>query len=238
MKVLLTHAPGTLTDLQGRLEDQGHEVQHTPLIRIEPRLDDGTHRHAEALLDDPWILFTSRAAVKAWKALELPLVGPRLGAVGRATKRSLEEAGGRVDVVGFPERAEGLAVAFMRHPHARGPVGLPQGSLARTTLADSLHDSGHTVHPVTLYDTHVKDWPEGLTPDVIVVASPSAASAVPDEMLRRCTLVAIGSMTGGAIMERGVMPVVATQPNTQGLYEAVQNASESHPHAFGRGLEA
>lgn len=238
MKVLLTHAPGTLTDLQERLEHQGHEVQHTPLIRIEPRLDDGTYRHAKALLDNPWILFTSRAAVKAWNALELPLVGPRLGAVGRATKRILEESGGRVDIVGFPERAEGLAVAFMRSPHACGPVGLPQGSLSRTTLADSLQDSGHDVHPVTLYDTHVKDWPENLTPDVIVVASPSAASAIPKDMLRQCTIIAIGSMTGGAIMERGVMPVVATQPNTQGLYEAVQNAAQSPPYAFGRGIEA
>jgi uroporphyrinogen-III synthase len=238
MNILLTHAPGTLHGLQERLERQGHEVQHKPLIRIEPRLDDGTRRHAEALLQNPWMLFTSRAAVKAWKALELPLRGPRLGAVGRATRRSLEEAGGQVDVVGFPERAEGLAVAFMRHPHASGPVGLPQGSQARTTLADSLNDSGHAVHPVTLYDTHVKDWPDGLTPDVIAVASPSAASAIPDGMLRHCQIVAIGSMTGGAIMERGVMPIVATSPNAQGLYDAIQSASQAQGFVFGEGLEA
>jgi len=197
---VLTHAAGRLEGLPERLRALGFDVVHEPAIAVRPRTDAATRVAAASLLDLPWLLFASRSAVEAWRALGVGFErhpassrSPRIGAVGAGTAAALQAAGARVDLVAELSTAEGLANAFTAHPAAAGPVGLARGNRARPTLADRLSEAGYATRAVVLYDTESLAWNDephrstnAVEPTVIVVASPSAVASLP-----------LGSLGGG-----------------------------------------
>lgn len=225
MRIALTHAAGRLEDLETRLVARGHEVVRTPLIEARHRTDPATREAAAALLALPWLLFASRSAVAAWRALALPFEGPSLGAVGGATAAALERAGGRVRVVGEPATGHGLAASFLARRDARGPVGLPRGNRSRDDLPTALAGAGLPVRPVTIYDTLPRAWAGGERVEAIVLASPSAVQGLPDEVARRAVLVALGPTTGAALRRRGLRPQVAARPDVEAVLDAIENLS-------------
>lgn len=221
MKIALTHGVGRLEDLAAGLEARGHTVLRAPLIETRPRRDAATREAAQALLRHPWLLFTSRSAVEAWRGMGLPLAGARIGAVGEATGAALERAGARVRVLGEPPTAEGLARAFLSRRDAQGPVGLPQGDRSRPALAAALRRAGMRVEPVVVYETVVLPWAAEAAVDAVVLASPSAAEGLPSQVAARAELVALGDTTGAALRARGLRPRVATRPDAAAVLRAL-----------------
>lgn len=221
MRIALTHSEGALPGLEQALVERGHEVVRRPLIRTEALADAPTRAAARALLACRWLLFTSPAAADAWRELELPLAGiaPLIGAVGPGTARALTGHGGRVDLVSEAGHARDLAEAFVRHPAASGPVGLPRGDLALPTLPEFLAGHGFEVRPVTVYQTRTLPW-EGPAVEVVLVASPSAVRALPAGAAPR-RIVALGATTAAAARDAGLDCTVAPHPDTAGVLLAI-----------------
>jgi len=228
VKVVLTHAQGRLEELEAALRRRGDEVVRIPLIEVRPRTDAATRAEARRLVALPWLLFPSRSAVEAWTALGLPLPesphGPQLGAVGAATASALKRIGGRVDVIGDPPTAEGLARTFLARRDARGPVGLPRGDRARPTLERALRDAGLTTRALTLYETTRRPWRSDAPPDAVVVASPSAVEGLPDDVDEAAALVAIGPTTAAALRARGLRPWIAERPDASAILARLDDA--------------
>lgn len=226
MRVALTQSEGRLDGLADALAGAGHEVLRAPLVTSRPRLDESTALSARSLLACPWLLVTSRATVEAWQALGLPFAGPALGAVGPGTARAIERAGGKVALVADPPDAAGLAATFLRHVDPAtltGPVALPGGDRARLELSDTLTEAGVDTRPLVVYDTVRRAWtlaPDAV--DAVLLASPSAVEAVPDEVARRAALVALGPSTSAALRSRGFTPLQASAPDTGGVLTVLE----------------
>lgn len=224
MKVALTCSKGRLRGLAEGLSAQGFHVVDHPLIRTEPLEGPELRWAARQLARCPWLLFSSVAAVEAWQRLDAGF-SPRVGAVGRATAAALRCAGAPVQLVGKPQSAQGLAERFLASPQAAAPVGLPRGDRALPTLEALLETSGFETRPLTVYRTVICDA-EGLAADVIVLASPSAAEALPAALARRARLVALGPSTARALVELGFACVQAARPDAEAVLEAIQTIEE------------
>ena len=223
MKVLLTHSEGRLEGLEDALCAHGLAVKHHPLIETVLLPDKKVRANAEALLEADWLLFTSRTAVRAWGALELPLSdnAPQLGAVGRRTADDLRALGERVVLEADPPNAEGLLETFLSRVSAPATVGLPCGEQALKTVETGLTHAGFAVAKAVLYRTLTRPWPR-LDADVVVLASPSAVGALPQETSAR--LVALGPSTARAVRERGLCAVESRTPDLSSVVEAVLQA--------------
>lgn len=221
LRVALTQSNGRLEGLAASLERRGYDVVRNPLIETVPRTDPDTRAKAEQLLGLPWVLFTSRSGVEAWQALELPFSGPRFGAVGEKTARSLVRAGGQVSLVAGTATAEGLADAFVSRRDAAGPVGLPQGNRARPTLRAALRRAGFAVQAVTVYDTQPCDWNVDEAVDAVVLASPSAVQALPEDVAAHARLITLGPTTSRAVRDRRFQPHEATSPSVEAILDTL-----------------
>lgn len=217
MRIVLTQSEGRLAGLQERLEALGLEVLHHPLIQTQTLPAD-----LRPLSDCRWWLFSSVAAVRAVLELGGDLRGHCLGAVGRATQQALEEAGGRVALIAPEESAESLAEAFLAQ-RPFGFVGLPQGNRARPVLAQRLREAGYVVRSVVVYQTQTLSWLDTLpTPDLVLLASPSAVQALPERVGRQAHLLALGPTTAAALAERGFAYTLVPRPSAEAVVQTVQ----------------
>jgi uroporphyrinogen-III synthase len=224
-RVALTQSAGRLEDLSSLLHEQGFEVVRSPLLETVFRSDPRTRHLAAMLVSLPWLLITSRSTVEALLQLGVDLADaaerPRLAAVGPATARAIESAGGRVSLIGVPHDAEGLAHAFLAHPDASGPVGLPRGNRALDTLERILGQTGVATVPLVVYDTVQRPW-NGDCADAVVLASPSAVEALPEEVARGARLVTLGARTSEAAHARGWPCQEAREPTAEAVLAALE----------------
>lgn len=222
MKVLLTHREGRLEGLTAALGARGFKVAHVPLIETELLQGDEVVASARALLASDWLLFTSRTAVQAWAALGLPLTGevPKLGVVGAGTGEEVARLGGTVALTAEPAHARGLLATFRARVTPPARVGLPCGEQSLPTLADGLTQAGFGVAKVPLYRTVTKPFP-AVKADLIVLASPSAVTALPETIAAQAQLVALGPSTSQAVRERGWHATEARTPDVTGVVQAV-----------------
>ncbi|MDX2006815.1 MAG: uroporphyrinogen-III synthase [Meiothermus sp.] len=224
MTVALTQSEGRLAELQALLTERGFEVLRQPLVRTQTLLE----ASLEPLRDCLWWLFTSSAAVQAALELGAELGRHQLGAVGEATARTLEQFDLPADLISPEPVASSLADAFIASGQP-GPVGLPQGNLALPTLEKKLAEAGLKVRPVVVYRTQTLAWPEGLPPaDITLLASPSAVSAIPEQVALQTRLLALGSSTAQRIQERGWPYVLTSDPSPKAVLEAVLHLALAH----------
>jgi len=222
VRVAVTASVGRLAELEGRLAAAGFDAVRAPLVRTAPIADPGA---AEALLGLSWRLYPSRSAVEAWSGLGLGFDdGARVGAVGPGTAAELERAGARVEVVAARATGEGLARDVLRHP--RGPrqgdaIGIVQGDRARAALANAFRAAGVEVRTATVYASQGVGWSLRGPVDVVVLASPSAVSALPPEVGEGALLVAIGPTTAAAAHRRGWAVDQAAAPTVDGVLDAL-----------------
>jgi uroporphyrinogen-III synthase len=220
-RVALTHSPGRLEELQSLLAARGFEVLRRPLVEVVPRSDPRTRAAAQTLLELPWMLLTSRSTVEALIGMGVGFGGPRLGAIGPATAAALLDAGAGLSLTAAPHNGEGLARTFLAHPDARGPVGLPRGNLAQGTLERTLGEAGMAVMPVVVYDTVAREWTAEQV-DAVVLTSPSAVAALPEDVGRLGRIVTLGSTTSRAARDRGWRCEEASAPTPEAAVEAVE----------------
>ncbi len=245
LTVLVTRAPEQAGDLSEALLSVGAKPIGAPMLKIEAPLDwasvDAAIERLRAGAYD-WVVFTSVNAVRqVWQRSQqlghdsAIVAATKVGAVGTATAAELEGHGVSVDVVPEKFTAEavldllnGLGVAGQR-------VLLPQGSLARKTLAEGLRAAGATVDTVETYRTSavalapgVRDWMLRGEIDAVTFASPSSVRNLVDDLghasdvLHRMVVACVGPMTAETARRHGIEPdVVAEESTVGGLVNAL-----------------
>lgn len=221
MNIVLTYSFGRLKGLAEALYDAGFEVDHTPLIETKAIETQEVKSQAQALAASDWLLFTSQAAVEAWRSLGLAFDQAKLGTVGKKTAEKIARFGTEVDVIAEPQNAQGLVNCFTAHPEACGVVGLPQGSRALPALEEKLNAMGFETQALKIYETVALEWRADKA-DVIVLASPSAVEQVPDVIGKQATLVTLGETTQDAVKAKGWKSVQSASPTVEDVFKLIE----------------
>ncbi|MAS34525.1 MAG: hypothetical protein CL610_10990 [Anaerolineaceae bacterium] len=193
-RVVVTRAPHQADELADKLRQHGAEPLLFPCIDICPPddttgLDDALQRAADGGFD--WIVITSSNTVEAIRqraaTLGLNLAGQQAAVVGPATATAARDALD-LNIKAVPDNyvAEALAQTLDLAPDKR--VWLPQGDLARSTLADQLTSMRAQVTVVTAYHTVIGhggiDLPAALRSDTVDAMTFTSSSTV-ENCLRR-----------------------------------------------------
>lgn len=155
-RILVTRALDQSDVLMSALRGAGLEPILVPAISIEfapPGSD--LDRAAGSLHGYHWVVVTSangaRAILKAAERIRTDLGSPRWGAIGTATRATLEREG--IDVDFAPSRANGLAMASEMPLRAGDRVLVIRGDLPGPDLAERLRSRGADVDDVIGYGT-------------------------------------------------------------------------------------
>lgn len=155
-RILVTRASDQSDELMSALHGAGLEPVLVPAISIEfapPRSD--LDRAARFLHRYHLVVVTSpngaRSILKAAERVLTELGGPRWGAIGTATRATLEREG--IEVEFAPSRANGLAMATEVPLEAGDRVLVVRGDLAGPDLAERLRSRGAEVDDVVGYRT-------------------------------------------------------------------------------------
>jgi uroporphyrinogen-III synthase len=217
--VALTQSLGRLENLEASLCAHGLKVLRIPLLRTVP-----LHVNLEALQACPWWLISSVATVEALETLGADFAAHHFGAVGRATASAIRAAGGEVRLIAPEGNATSLARRFLMLERAdrNAPVGLPMGDRSLSTLNDHLTRAGITTQTLCVYSSHTNSWPmDAAQPDVIVLASPTATHALPEQVAVQANLIALGKTTAASIKARGWTCRTAREPSLKALLELI-----------------
>jgi hydroxymethylbilane synthase len=155
-RVLVTRAIEQSDDLVSALRGNGFDPVLVPAISVEiepPR--SGLDRAAGSLHWYHWVVVTSangaRAILTAAERILTELGSPRWGAIGTATRATLEREGIEVDFA--PSRANALAMAEELPLQPGDRVLVVRGDLATPDLAERLRSRGAEVDDVVAYRT-------------------------------------------------------------------------------------
>jgi uroporphyrinogen-III synthase len=220
----------------------------TPTIAIVPPEDFGRLDAAVRNLSSyDWLLVTSvngvRAVLERLDALGIDrsaLGSIKIGAIGPATARALQDGGGSAAFVPTTYTAEGILAEIGPVPGQR--FLLPRAELARPTLASGLRRLGAEVDEITAYLTVPGPGITELTSllqarrlDAVTFTSSStvrflyeglmkgvaAGSDIP-VMLASCAVICIGPVTAATAMALGLrVDVVADSYTIDGLVAAI-----------------
>lgn len=245
-RIAVTRPRAQAGGLIARLEALGAAVIAAPALKIlpspEPDRLAGAVREAGTGAFD-WILFTSVNGVEAFfdhlaaLGLEPASLGEaRLGAVGWATARRIEERGRAVHLVPEEQQAEGLLEALVGTGIEGKKVLWPRAERARMLLVEELRARGAEVVDVVAYRTAPdRPDPDALASlrreavDAFVFTSSSTVRYLAKLFLEegipwppRGVAICIGPPTAGAARSAGFPdPVTAATPSDDGIVEAL-----------------
>jgi uroporphyrinogen III methyltransferase/synthase len=260
-RVLVTRTAEQSASLRDALQEAGAEAVVIPMIRIEaipasPEIDAALAGLAEY---DVLLLTSANAARQlAARAAERgsDLAGLRADVVcvGPATAAAALEVGFPVHQVPVSRfDAEGMLDEIRKElPPAGKRFLLPSTEKSREILPDGLREAGARVDTVAVYRTVAADvaWErlgESLVQgefDALTFASPSAVrhffgglDTAAREAAGRCTVAAIGPVTGDALRTEGIEPdVVPERAEARALVEALaQHAARREREGEGQG---
>lgn len=201
---------------------RGHEPVRLPCIEVRPL--PGVERLRRAAVTADLLVITSGRTVEfMWPAATMPPVG--VAAVGRATARTVERSGGRVDFVGDGDGddlvdllADVVADKMVVFPHAAG------SDLSRI---DRLKNAGATVISGPVYESvPVAPGPDPV--DATVFGSPSAITGwlLSRSVADAGVVAAIGATTAGEwVRHGGTPPSIPSTPDLADLVEALERKS-------------
>lgn len=217
--VALTQSLGRLENLESSLSAHGLRVLRIPLVRTVT-----LPVSLEPLNTCLWWLISSVATVEALEVLGADFAVHRFGAVGRATATAIRAAGGEVGLIAPEGNATSLAQRFLmleRKDHTEA-VGLPMGDRNLSTLNDTLTRAGIATQTLCVYSSQTNTWPtDAPQPDVIVLASPTATHALPEQVATHTSLIALGKTTAASIKARGWTCHTAREPSVKALLELI-----------------
>ena len=226
-QIIITRPRAQSEEMSQWLEAAGATVLHFPMIEtVAPDSWDGLDAALARFADFDWLIFTSANSVKfffqrlaEFRDGEAPPIGQvRLGAIGTATAKALERAGGHVELIAEDSKAEGLLQALLEQvggaERLRGLRFLiPRARVARDLLPDELRKRGAQVEVVEAYQTikpEVDQEPllallKNRTINVITFTSSSTVhnfittigAAEAPELLQGTFLACIGPVTAG-----------------------------------------
>lgn len=204
MRLIVTRPTGQEHDLTVRLEALGHEVVHSPLIRIEPLSDEPID-----LEGYDWVVVTSANGARELLRRASGRM-PRVAAIGKATADAI----GGADIIARVSTQEGLAEEM---PRPAGRVLVAAAEDARPYLVEAL-----AADFVPLYRTHAIHPDPAPVGDLCLLASASAASAF-GALATGIPAISIGPETTRAALDGGVEVLAeATTHDLDGLVTAVR----------------
>jgi uroporphyrinogen-III synthase len=162
LRVLVGRARHQAGALDGELRKLGAAVLEIPFIEIrKPRSFQALDSALESLADYDWLILTSANGVEAmWERLiklrrrKANLKHLRVAAIGPATKKAIEQRGGKVDVVPKEYVAESVVRSLWRRVKGKR-VLLVRAKVARDVIPRELRRAGAQVHVVEAYETVV-----------------------------------------------------------------------------------
>jgi uroporphyrinogen-III synthase len=246
-RIAITRAAEQAGELAAKLAACGAKPIICPMIAIVPPDDLAPlDRALDQIHTYDWLLVTSANGVAALFArmdrLQMPtsaLSHLALGAVGPATARALADRGLPARFVPHAQTAEGILAEI-------GDVAgrrflLPQGDIARPTLATGLRERGALVDEIVVYRTVPGSGAGDLRAllrargvDAVAFTSPSTARYLLDGMaagsgvaeavalLSGIKIVCIGPVTAAAVADLGLrVDAVAASHSGDGLVAAL-----------------
>jgi uroporphyrinogen-III synthase len=162
VRVLVSRAQHQAGALSGELRKLGAKVLEIPFIEIrKPRSFAPLDSALKNLLDYDWLILTSTNGVEAmWERMNklrltrMNLKHLRIAAIGPATKKAIEQHGGKVDVVPKEYVAESVVRSLRRRVKGKR-VLLVRAKLARDVIPRELRKAGARVDVVEAYETVV-----------------------------------------------------------------------------------
>jgi uroporphyrinogen III methyltransferase/synthase len=160
-KILITRAVHQNSKLKNLLENHGAEVISLPIIDIKA-LDDlsKVDQSINQIKKYQWLFFTSQNAVDIfWQRLmhlkkdNRDLAHLKIGVVGAATKKRVEEFGGWIDLMPNDYHADALAKLCVEKGLKNQKVLFPRALKGRDELPIKLTELGCTVDLVPVYQT-------------------------------------------------------------------------------------
>jgi len=244
-RVLVTRAEHQANEFSRLLVELGAIPVEMPVIKIDPprswkKLDQAIMNRREY----GWIMFTSVNAVEMfWKRLYILnldsrwLADTKVGAIGPATARALEEKGVRPDYLPKIYTSQGFLAGLKKKDIAGCKVFLPRADIAGNELSDGLAKLGAEVKQVTAYRTatatksisQAKQMLLGGEIDVITFTSVSTVNSLLAilgqrwEVIKQAKLACIGPNTAAALADKGLKAdIVAAEYTVLGLIEAME----------------
>jgi uroporphyrinogen III methyltransferase/synthase len=237
-RVLVTRARHQVAHFRELLSEAGAEVVEFPTLEIRPPSSWGAADRAIAALESyAWVLFTSANGVDAFlnrlweRGRDLRALGQaRIGAIGPATARRLQERGLRVDMSPREYRAEGILEAL--HGRVRGArILLARAREARDILPRQLKEAeGAHIDVVEVYRSEVpKADAAGLRRSLeekkIDVATFTSSSSVKNlasllgvrdlsGLFGACEVACIGPITSETARAHGLSPSIEPEKYT------------------------
>jgi uroporphyrinogen III methyltransferase/synthase len=235
--IVVTRAREQSGELVRRLEEAGAMAIELPLIRLEP-IEEATL--PDRLDEYDWVLFASSNGVTCfWRLLARSgrdwraLAAARIGVVGPATARALEEHHVRPDFVPAQQDAAGLLAEFPESPDGRR-ILLPRAAEAPPALPEGLRAAGANVETVAVYRNVIERIPsydlqhkmESGELDAITFTSSSTVRHFrqiwPDLDLHQCRVACIGPSTADTLRTLGLpVATVAEEHTAEGLVDAL-----------------
>jgi uroporphyrinogen III methyltransferase/synthase len=238
LRVLVTRPEGEGADAWvSALADVGAVPLRFPTVEVvAPESWHDLDAALARLASYDWLLLTSQTSV-AFVIGRLPGhrfpdgLHVRIAVVGPKTAQSVEQHGGRVQLVPEDSRQEGLVDALGELPPGTR-VLFPLAKGGRTLLSERLSAQGCHVDVVTAYQVASKrELAEPPAFDVATFASPSALRAFVSGVGSACldgkTVAVIGSTTASEAEKHGLTPVIAEKPDAAALISAITLARNS-----------
>ncbi len=244
-RVLVTRATGQASNLGKLLTEHGAIPVEMPAIEIQPIEKNAELEKAISNLEDyNWLIFTSANAVAAfWHGLEKQkkdaraLSGLTVGAIGPATKQTLEAKGISPDFVPEIHTSEGIADALKKEKIIGARFLLPRADIADKALAEAIAGLGATVDDIAVYQTapatagiaRAKKALDDSKIDIITFASSSkvnnlvaAFKGKPVE-LHGAKVACIGPKTAETVRKAGLkVDIMAKEQSIPALVEAIE----------------
>ncbi len=247
-RVVVTRAAAQAASLSRRLRELGAEIIELPAIEIRPPEDWMELDAAIARLHEyDWIVFTSANGVRFFlerldaSPLDTRAIRATLCAIGPATRKALEAAHLKPDLVPAHYVAEGIVAAFSTVDLTGRRILLPRAAGARDYLPEQLRQRGALVDVVEAYRTVA---PAGLAekarelflsdsrPHWVTFTSSSTVrhlvEAIGAEPLRGVRIASIGPVTSATVRKYGLeVAAEARVYSSDGLVEAIVAAESA-----------
>lgn len=241
-KIVVTRAQQQAGEFAASLRALGAQAIELPVISLEPPSDTSPLDAAIATLSTyHWLIFTSVNGVRFFlerldqSTSDLRLLRARICAIGPATRRAIESAHLKVDVMPPEFVAESVVAALGAQDLNGKRILLPRAAMARDVIPTELRKLGAQVDVVEAYrnvipersTVHAKAiFDDARKPDWITFTSSSTVknllSIVPREMLRGVRIASIGPVTSQTVRKHGLEVDVEAEPYTiEGLVRAL-----------------
>ena len=243
-RIVITRDHSQAGDLSRRLRMLGAEAIEMPTIAVQPAQDPGPLLAAiERLESYDWLIFTSANGVRffldalAASPRDLRALRARICAIGPSTRRSIEAAHLKVDLMPAEYVAESLVAAFAGEDLSGKRILLPRAAVARDVVPEELTRRGAHVDVVEAYRTVIPDDAAtraqsvfgGHRPHWIVFTSSSTIrnflAVAPKDALHGIRIASIGPVTSETARSYGLEPEIQAESFTiDGLVEAIERA--------------